>query len=226
MKKVRWFYSDWVIPLSEISSKMLSFQYNENRGIGYIISINNNKVISGKFIEKKVSLEIITDPFGVEKTNNKIFYNITNFTIKNELIGLEIITPPRTIKPFVNNLYKIIGFGFTIEEVNIKPLLWIKAIEKKHECIVNTILASGIKEEKNGVAKISMSGIRDIRKEFYSFVKEKDHNIDCVKLSLILNNKINKLELYKNASLKISLDNYDEIKNIVESSFLSTYNKS
>lgn len=223
MKKVRWLYSDWGLPLSELSSKMLGFQYDEERTLGYILSKSTNKLIIGKFIEKKVLPVKVVDPFGNIKTNSRTIYNITNFIIKDDLVGLELINPPRGIKPFINNLHKITGLGLVISEIDIDPLKWLEDIENSHKCTVNSILASGIKEEKNGIAKISMSGINDIRNEFSTFIGNRDHNIDSVKLSLVLDNEVYKLELYKNSVSKIPLEKFEEIKNIVEASYLSTY---
>jgi len=221
MTKIRWFYSDWGFPLTELSSKILSDQYSEDKGSGYILSKSNTKIITGKYIEKKVLLEVLTDPFGNEISNNKTIYNITNFTIKDEIIGLEIINPPRTIKPFLNSLHKKIGLGLVVSDIQVNPLTWLQAIERKNPCIVNSILASGIKAESNGIAKLSMSGLKDIRNEFYNFLKEKESNIDCVKASISLDNISYKVELFKNSTSTMPSQSIDILKEILASSLLS-----
>jgi hypothetical protein len=225
MNKVRWFNSRWVIPLNEISEKMLLNQYNEKKGSGFLLSKSTSKIIIGKFIEKKIINEEFQDPFGIKIKREKIIYNITKFIISYNPIGLELINPPRGIRFFLNSLQKIIGFGLVISEIKINPLDWLYTIEKHGKCNVNIIVASGIKAHKNGVAKVTLSGISDIRNEFNNFIKDEKHTIDCIKLTLIINKSICKLELYKNASAKIALAYFDEVEILVKKSLFTTYKK-
>jgi len=225
MKRVRWFSSDWVIPLDDLSSKMLTLQYNENTSNGFILSKKTKNNISGKFIEKQIKIDKITDPFGNETESRRIIYQVTKFIITNDSIGLELINPSRSIKKFLSIIQGMVGLGLVLSEVKISPIDWLQSIEQEKKCEVKTIQASGIKANENGVAKVSISGVKDIREEFNNFIDGKKHTVDCVKFTLVLNDTLCKLELYKNSTAKITSPYFDELQKIVRNSLLNVTKK-
>jgi hypothetical protein len=52
MTKYQWLYADWLIPINTIRSMMLSYQFTEEGGEGFLLSRAGETFIEGKFIKK------------------------------------------------------------------------------------------------------------------------------------------------------------------------------
>lgn len=225
MTRLRWFRSEWVIPLDELASKMLHLQYGEEKQYGFILTAIKENLISGKFVEKQVKVEKTIDPFGNETDLEKIIYQITKFVISDGKIGLELIDPPRGIGKFLEEVRKITGLGFFVSEVNVDPIEWLCLIENSIKCDVISINASGIKANENGIAKVNISGINDIREDFNNFIEERENIIDFIKARMLIKNEYCKAELYKNAAVKIKCSYLEDAQEVIRKSLFELVNK-
>jgi len=217
MKTVRWLRVKWPLPLADLSKKLLSVQYDEEVGRGFILTTSGTKKISGKFVEKVTERTIIVDPFGNETETYNTTYYISKFSYEGSSELLELESPPRSIRKLASELHSIVGLGMELSDIKVDPLRWLKEIETTHNpVLVHHISSSGITVPKHGLAKISVAGKKDIRKEFSTLVKDKPRVIDVVKFSGDLNECHISGELTKSASIKYRGHIYDGFINDIK----------
>lgn len=214
MKTLRWLKVKWPLPLADLSKKLLSAQYDEERGRGFILSSSGRNRLVGKFVEKVTQRTMTIDPFGNEMESYSTTYYISKFHFETNSNLLELESPPRSIRKLASELHSIAGLGLELSDIKVDPLAWLNEIEKKYDSVlVHHISSSGITVPKNGLAKISVSGKKDIRKEFSDFVKEAPRVIDSIKFKGNLNECHISAELSKSGFIKYSGHDYDGFKN-------------
>ncbi len=213
MKTIRWLKAKWPLPLTDISKRLLSNQYDEKVGRGFILSSSGRHIVSGKFVEKLTETTLIVDPFGNETESFITNYYISKFSFSNSSALIELESPPRSIRKLVSELHSIIGLGMELSEVKVDPLVWLQEVEALHSTVlVRHISSSGIAVPKHGLAKISVSGKKDIRDEFARLVGKKTHVIDLVKFSGVFNRCNILAEMSKSGTIKYSGHVYDGFK--------------
>jgi hypothetical protein len=187
---------------------MLSYQFTEDVGEGFILSKANPSIIEGKFIQKNSYTSSQLSPLGGRIETQIIDYYIASFCMTNEThIGLELIDPPRTIRPFISRLYEMIGIGMIVKDSSVNPLSWSERIEKETECFwITEIQAGEIGISKDSFVRITASGSSDIREDFFGFLGEKKHEIQRVRMRVMSKDSPEKsclIELKKNSGAKI-----------------------
>jgi hypothetical protein len=224
MKKIRWLSAGWPLSISDISQKFLLNQYSEDKGKGFLLSSSGSKKISGRYIEKNMDKSLITDPFGNEQEFFTISYYIVQFHINSSSNMLELTDPPRSLRKFISEMHCLLGLGLELSEFNINPFIWLSNIEQKlAPMIVTNISSTGIRIADNGLAKISVSGKKDIRKEFEKIIHDKPHEIESIKFLGIINDCNIVIEINKCGLAKLNGHIYDgliqEIRSCLESVF-------
>ncbi|MEM9213212.1 MAG: hypothetical protein AAGD25_02600 [Cyanobacteria bacterium P01_F01_bin.150] len=226
MIKYKWFFVDWSVPISLIGSMMLASQFTEEAGEGFIISRSNSSSIEGKFIQKNIYYVSEERPFGENIRNQRIEYMIIEFNITNgRYLGLELLNPPRTIKPLISKLSEMIGLGLIITDSLVNPLHWAEQIEKQAKSFKLTEMqVSDVGIASNSLARISVSGECDIRKDFSDFIGNKKYSVQQVKFRVkLLESEVKSclIELKKNGSAKFysgwSVKLYSLVRNSLDS---------
>lgn len=213
------------MPLIEVSKRLLSNQYNENVGRGFILTSSGKHRVSGKFVEKLTEPTLIVDPFGNEIESHITTYYVSRFSFDSSSALMELESPPRSIRKLISELHSIVGLGFELSDVKVNPLVWLQELEALHSpVLVRHISSSEIFVPKNGLAKISVSGEKDIRDEFARLVGEKAHVIDLVKFSGVFNQCNISAKISKSGTINYSGHVYDgfkeDIKDCLERSIL------
>ena len=213
MKTIRWLKVKWPLPLIEISKRLLSNQYDENVGRGFILYSSGKHRVAGKFVEKLTEPTLIVDPFGNETESHIITYYVSKFSFDSSSVLMELESPPRSIRKLISELHSIVGLGMELSDVKVDPLVWLQKLEALHSpVLVRHISSSGITVPKNGLAKISVSGKKDIRDEFARLVGGKVRVIDLVKFSGVFNQCNILAETSKSGTIKYSGHVYDGFK--------------
>lgn len=226
MKTIRWLKVNWPLQLFEISKLLLSNQYGEEKGKGFVLFSSGKNKISGKYVEKIITPTIIVDPFGNETKSQEVTYYVSKFSFNSTSSLMELESPPRSIRKLITELHSIVGLGMELSDIKVDPLVWLQELEALHSSVlVRHISSSGITVPKNGVAKISVSGKKDIRSEFDSLVGKKSCVIDVVKFSGIFEQCNINAEVSKSGTIKYSGQIYDgfreNVKDCLERSILN-----
>ncbi|MFC3282635.1 hypothetical protein [Litchfieldella rifensis] len=225
MKTIRWLRVKWPLPLLEVSKKLIANQYNEDVGRGFILASSGKNRIAGKFVERITEKAFIIDPFGNETESYSTTYYVAKFSFDSSSCFLELESPPRSIRKLASELHSMVGLGLELSDIKVDPLKWLQEIEASHTpLLVKNISSSAITVPKNGLAKISVSGKKDIRDEFSKVVGKRKRVIDLVKFSGDFNQCSISAEITKTGFIKYSGHIYDgfigDIRKCLERSVL------
>ena len=229
MTKYQWFYADWLIPMSTIRSMMLSYQFTEEGREGFLLSRSGKTFIEGKFIRKNEYMIFQEMPLGGHEEIQKIDYSISSFRLScDKKTGLEIIDPPRTIRPFISKMSEMIGLGMVVSEHFIDPLLWVQEIEKRSDKVwVTEMQGSGIRVSNSSIAKFLIRGELDVREDWKSLVQGKQYSLNGVKLKVKKKDVREEsfvVELKGSGSARFFDDNHTLVYEIVRDGFVSLQN--
>lgn len=217
MKTIRWLKVKWPLQLVEISKLLLSRQYDEERGRGFVLSSSGKNRISGKYVEKIINPTVIVDPFGNETETQIVTYYVSKFSFNSSSSLMELESPPRSIRKLVTELHSIVGLGMELSDIKVDPLVWIQELEALHSpVLVRHISSSGITVPKSGVARISVSGKNDIRGEFDRLVGKKTRVIDVVKFNGVFKQCNINAEASKSGTIKYYGHIYDGFREDVK----------
>jgi hypothetical protein len=219
--KTKWFNAQIPLSLKETHKALLEHNYKLGNNNGFEIIEYSDDVLSAKFIERIFIKEIVVDPFGNESLFETVKYSIFEFFIisfcKNNYI-IKVLSPPRSMKCFINSVYNILGFGFFISPVSFDLKIFLDTLESllnPTQLKVIKISASGLVLTETSSAKLEITS----SKHAYQDLFEKFHenlSIDNIKISLRLNGVDGIIEVSKMGSISFS-DEYDsEITKIVQ----------
>jgi hypothetical protein len=213
MVKAKWLFSELPLSLDLVTTLLLSEQYTDDKGEGFLLSSSGKQFLSGRYIEKIIGKSIITDPFGNQSEQETVTYYTCKFSWQNGSKLLCIIEPPRSLRKFLAKLHSLLGLGVVIADITIDPLKWLQQIENQLGITTITHISSfGIHTPVGGLAKISVSGKKDIRADFEELISTRRHKIENVKFELKYSNDIQALvELTKTGSCKLKSYNHNEI---------------
>ncbi len=226
MKTIRWLKVRWPLSIIEVSKRLLSNQYDEDKGRGFILTSSGNHRVSGKFVEKITKPTIIVDPFGNETESQTIVYYVSKFSFNSSSELMELESPPRSIRKLISELHSVVGLGMELSDIIVDPLVWLHELEALHSLLlVRHISSSQITVPINGLAKISVSGRKDIRDDFARLIGERSRVIDLVKFSGVFRECNIIAETSKSGTIKYSGHVYDgfkeDIKECLERSILA-----
>ncbi len=228
MRKTKWFITNIKIPIESIFSEMLSYQFTQNVDEGFLIARSSKNLIEGKFIEKLIITERFDNPFGYTEENRIVKYQITKFCLTDETpIGLIVTDPPRSMRAFFAAIHRILGISSLISEITIDPLLWALNFENSFGKIkILNISSTGINIANNSLAKVSVTGEKDIRNDFMEFIGSRYRFNQLVKFSVFHKNTNKKylIELQKNAVIRISGEPYEHMLIPIKDGLIDTYN--
>ena len=226
MTRYKWLFANWVIPINTLRAMMLASQFTDENSEGFILSRASRSYIKGKFIQKNEYTVLQESPFGEKIAYKRTEYVTTAFYLTDEKhIGLELLNPPRTIRPFVSRLHEMVGLGMIIKDSSIDPLLWAQQIEKKTDSFrISEIQACGIGISNSSVAKVSASSSSDVREDFFEFMNGREHLVQQVKLYFTVDKQQEKsclLELKSSGIAKFHNSLPTALYSIVRESFSS-----
>lgn len=222
MKTIRWLRVKWPIPLSEVSKLLLSHQYSDETGRGFLLTSAGKNEIAGQFVEKISERKLTIDPFGNELESYITTYYVAKFKFDSDSNLLEMDTPPRSIRKLASELHSLLGLGLELSDIKVDPLLWLQELESSLSPVsVIHISAFGITVSISGLAKISVSGKKDIREDFSKLVGKKPRVINLVKFRGKFDDCSISADLSRSGSIKLSGHIYDgfkeQVRNCLES---------
>lgn len=167
MKTIRWLMIN--IPKSRrktFGEALLNMPFNDEVGEGFSIETITSNEIYGTYIASKTFFKEIVTPHGETNVLKGIDYTTIEFRMSFKDVSiLEIYSKPRTIKPLINLISSIVGFGFSIEEIEIDIDKFITKIESSLGALsVQKIVISDLNIDDKALGNLTLTSDHDIRK--------------------------------------------------------------
>lgn len=210
MNRVRWLNAEWPFAMRTIGAKLKAMPFTEDGMDGFAIERVRDDFIEGRFIEKYIYQEVITNPFGEGEVIERTSYRSTDFTLFTDFPCIEIRNGQRSIKEFVNSLLQACNFTLVVSPVTVNLLDWVASFHNAvgRKIVVDSVQVSGVALEEGITGKILLKGDRDVREAIDSIVGGKRYKLEKVQLKLVSSSKSISIHLASNGTAKIP-DNHE-----------------
>jgi hypothetical protein len=128
--KIVWLKVDWRGTFNQVQRRIRQAQYNDSESSGFILQQVRDNEIIGKFVEKKVFGYELVDPFDKVTKHQETRYDYVKFKLSQNPNGLELISPPRSIKNFLGVLATFSEFRISVSNINIDVLKWFSSFQR------------------------------------------------------------------------------------------------
>lgn len=182
MKSSRWLKISLPISIESLGMKMLDVQFRAGETHGFILSKRNKRTIQGKYVQEKLIVKEIEDPFGKKVTYERVDYSVTKFELTGRQgISLEIEDPPRSLKPFIRAVSDLAGLGFSAINIQMNLMECIETLSIKLDKLnIRAIDCSQVNVDNQSNAKIRLEGEGDVKKSLNKFVGNRYRKVDRV----------------------------------------------
>ncbi|WP_426750250.1 hypothetical protein [Myxococcus sp. Y35] len=183
--RVRWFeVTGAPISIGAIRTKLLKDEYRTNRSSGFRLEPGARSEINGRFIERIEYEAEVEDPFGRIEVQSRVEYRQLRFTILESLPQIQVNSPPRSCKVFLNRLAEHLGDTAQIRVPVVSMEWWLSAVERQAPRVqVHLIEASNIRLSDNAHARVLVAGPEDVRRVQSNFVTGHSTVLERVGLS-------------------------------------------
>lgn len=224
MLRSKFVHSELPVTLKNLASLLVSKQFSDETGAGFLLSSSTESKLIGQYVEKYNQVSIVVDPFGNETEVESIGYYTCKFGLEATSDYMMIIEPPRSLKKFTNALHELTGLGLVISEGNIDLSDWIKNIEELADSFtVKKVATSGIKSSDYSSAKLSITGSRDVRETLLAMLENKRHLVEYVTFEANFEGLQAKCELSRTGSCKLITQNSDQILLMLKKSLIKSH---
>lgn len=221
MSRVRWLRAQWPASMRTIGNRLKEMPFTEESIDGFTIERIRDDYVEGRFIEKLVYEETLSDPFGNEDTVERTTYRSTAFTLFSTFPYIELRNGQRSIKEFVNQLLQACDFNLVVSPITLNLLEWVDTFQTRvgTKVIVDSLQASGIELEGGITGKILLKGERDVREAVKGIVGVKRYTLEKIQVKLNFNGKTLCLHLANNGTAKLPLDCNEDLLPLLRQSF-------
>lgn len=221
MKRVKWIELNIQLDFPSAIKRLSLDTYTEDKGKGFVFEKIRNNLAYGRFIEKLTVYDTFINIDGYQSTNERIEYRTTQFTISiDKLPIIQLINPPRTLKPFAQALVKNLGFGVSLEEIDVDPIKWANAIAEHVNLTVMQLDISRVKISNDATAKMQIVGSNDLMSYYnreLTLKKVHTDKVTCGITSLACNGK---LKLTNNGLAYIDVKSENDFIDIIFTSLI------
>lgn len=208
MNRVRWLNAQWPSSMRTIGTKLRAMPFSEDSMDGFVIERVRDDFIEGRYIEKYIYQETISDPFGKEEVVERTGYRTTDFTLFSQFPYIELRNGQRSIKEFVNKLLQACNFTLVVTPMSVSLLEWVSSFQKitGEKVVVDSLQVSGVALEKGITGKILLKGDRDVREAVDNIVGGKKYTLEKVQVKISSAGKSLSIHLANNGTAKIPPD--------------------
>lgn len=209
--RYRWMNIDWPCSVDQLASRIKTLSFSDTQQHGFIIDRTRSGEISGRYIEKIIYTDTVTDPFGNETSFDRTEYRESAFTVSSESPTLELINPPRSVQALLNRFSEITNFRITIEPLQIEVRSWAENIlmTKNFSGHLDMIQISKLELKNKASAKVLISGDTEIQNACADLIGDRKYAVEKVRIRL--DNHMNGTVVISNTgAATISQNNIDE----------------
>lgn len=212
--KSKWIYLTVEKDPDEIINSLLKCHFSEDKSYGFeVISIDNDE-IEASYFEQITILDIFTLPDGRKIENKQI--KIINFDFRlikfqNHRYIIEISSPPRSIKTFIDKLELTLDKETYISNVQININKFITHLEESREIKnvdISYLAASNIKIDANNIADIQIKSRKSILESLNKVFDEQSYNFKSIHASFFYFDEKFKMKVSSNGGIESSSPNH------------------
>lgn len=221
MNRVRWLNAQWPSSMRTIGNKLKAMPFTEESMDGFAVERIRDGFIEGRFIEKFIYQEVISNPFGKEEVIERTGYRSTDFTLFSQFPYIELRNGQRSIKGFVNRLLQACNFNLVVSPIAVNLLDWVTSFQKSlgQKIVVDSLQLSGVELEEGITGKILLKGNRDVRAAIDNIVGGNRYTLEKVQVKATASGKSMSIHLTNNGTAKIPPSHTSDLLPLLRQSF-------
>ncbi len=163
MSKILWLKVDWNNTYDQVKNKIINSLFTRNSDKGFLLDKSRNDLLEGRYIEKKIVKAEYTDPFNQLLSYELVKYDFIYFKLIDNIAGLEITNPPRSIKEFLNTLALFSDFKISVDTYYTNIITWFELIKKYFDEIeIKNLICDEIQFSEQVTGRLYLYGGNDI----------------------------------------------------------------
>jgi len=221
MNRIRWLSAQWPTSIRTIGNRLKGMPFTEDSINGFAVERIRDDFVIGRFIEKLVYEEVVSDPFGNQDTVERTMYRATEFTLFSSFPHIELRNGQRSVKELVNQLLQACDFNLVVSPISSNLLEWADALQNiaDSKVMVDSLQVSGVELEHGITGKILLKGERDVRDAVRGIVGIKRYTLEKIQVKLNFGGKALCLHLGNTGTAKLPLDCNEELLALLRQSF-------
>ncbi|MFC5864650.1 hypothetical protein ACFPT7_20240 [Acidicapsa dinghuensis] len=204
MKRVKWLAGSWPISVRQLAQKIRADVLTPEKMSGFLVTRVRENSIDARFIEKIISEEMITDPFGNEISFERTSYIETAFRFSNEFPEVELLNPPRSIGPFTSRMLQICNFEAAWSNLNVDVLEWADNVQRKigEPITIDRAHVRDVVFDDAVNFEATLTGTKDVRPSMRALLGARQHTLDKLNLSASIAGRNVRVQLSSDAGMQ------------------------
>ncbi len=213
MKRIRWLAGMWPLSMRQMAQRIRADALTPEKMSGFLITRIRESSIEARFIEKLVSEEVLTDPFGNEFRFERTSYIETAFRFADEFPEVELLNPPRSIGPFCSRVLQICGFEAAWKDLNIDVLAWADNVQGQtgDRVIIDRAHVRDVVIDEAVNFEATLSGTRDVRSSMRALLRGRKYTLDRLNFSINSGGRAIRVQISTDGSMQAPSSISDEL---------------
>ncbi len=181
--RLKWFRGERITreSLKSALKQMLRWKYSDETGWGFLLNETRKEYVVGRFIERVVLKEDITDPFGKELHYERAIFQETEFLLQHEHPHLELRNVPRSTTTFLNQLGRAFDFSIALTPLELDVMRFLSGLEKRAvDITVSRITISDMAVAIGIEAKCVLAGEQDVRRHVRTLTANRKFHVSSI----------------------------------------------
>jgi hypothetical protein len=213
MKRIKWLAGSWPLSMRQLAQRIRADVLTPESMSGFLITRVREASIEARFIEKLISDELITDPFGNEVRFERVSYVETAFRFSNEFPQVELLNPPRSIGPFSSRVMQICSFQAAWTNLNIDVLAWADKVQEQigAQIVIDRAHVKDVLLDESVTFEAMLSGTRDVRPSMRALLEGRPHTLDKLHFSMNSAGRAVRVQISSDGSMQAANGISDEL---------------
>ena len=165
MTRLRWLVAEWPVPISMLAAKIKGSRFTPDNRNGFVVDSVRDDLVEARYVQRLDVTETVVDPFGNERSFDRVEYRQTYFRASAQWPGLELLNPPRSAQDLLNELSELLDFSVVIYPVAVDVLAWADAFQNMTgiASVVDSLQIGSLELDTGVTAKAVIKGDKDVR---------------------------------------------------------------
>jgi hypothetical protein len=220
MHRAKWLLFDGGGGHKALLTALRQNPFDPDSGRGFEITFRDARRLRCKFVERVVSTEEVTDPFGNTTHFEAVRYSTTLFQLHlledaSYAYLLEVLLPPRSLRQLITALDNILE-GVTVQEVELALFRMYAVLRSGSPTArITRIKASRLKLTADSEARVELLSVRDAYKDFGKAFGDPGAQLDKVKIERPFGVSSQVLEVSRNGLVAHDESLDDQVRSFV-----------
>jgi hypothetical protein len=202
--RVRWLQAAWPYSMRTLAARLKQHTFQAESNDGFLVERVRDTFIEGRYVEKLLFQEVITDPFGYETTVDRLTYREVEFVFSSAYPHVELRKSPRSLQPFITRTAQATQFTTAFLAVNIDPFTWADNIRATlpQRFRIDLAQLADVFIEEHVTARIVLSSQQDIRATVARFTQRRKHRVERIQIKLEQDGELFSVQLAADGTLR------------------------